>query len=139
MHFSMRQKRWASLILTLLIGAAGIQLGYVQGYAFLSCHSMENVSASAFVRAAARIAEADKTTETPIWQKLRYIARAERARRSGTYRGLFLGCCHAVGYSDAYIRIFLSSCRLEFVFARSHALMMAYIHCQDGENAFGLF
>lgn len=138
MQFCARQKRWASLILILLISAAGIQLGYIQGYAFLACQSTLDGAASEFVREASRFREADGTTETPGWQHLTQIARAERARQSGVNKGFFSDCCHK-GTSGAYTRILLPSCRIVNVFVRSHALIMAYIHCQDGKKADSLF
>ena len=39
------------------------------------------------------------------------------------------------GFAGNATRIYLSSCRIENIFVRSHAWIMAYIHWQDGEKA----
>lgn len=139
MHFSARQKRWASLILTVLISAAGIQLGYLQGYAFLACPGARSVPASSVSRRAVLFMESGGAAETPRWRSLQHVARAERARRSGSCRGFFPDCCRAKGLWGTYMRIGMPLCRSENVFARSHALIMHYIHCQDGMKGDDLF
>ena len=41
----------------------------------------------------------------------------------------------ASGFAGNATRIYLASCRIENIFVRSHAWIMAYIHWQDGEKA----
>lgn len=139
MHFTACQKRWVSLILTVLISAAGIQLEYLQGYAFLAYPGARNVPANAVSRATVLFMESGVVAETPRWRSLQNVARAERARRSGPCRGMFPDCYCSKVFSGMYTRIYLPSRRIENVFARSHALIMQYIHCQDGMKADNLF
>ena len=62
MHFPMRKRRWAGLILTLLITIAGIQFGYTETYAFLSWTNACEAQTGSIISAAATIlAKSDQT------------------------------------------------------------------------------
>ena len=60
-----------------------------------------------------------------------------RPARSDTERNALLWAGLATGFAGNATRIYLSSCRIENIFVRSHAWIMAYIHWQDGEKASG--
>ena len=50
-------------------------------------------------------------------------------------RNIILWAGLASGFAGNATRIYLASCRIENIFVRSHAWIMAYIHWQDGEKA----
>lgn len=133
MHFPMRKRRWAGLILTLLITIAGIQFGYTETYAFLSwTNACEAQTGSTISAAATILAKSDQTVEEPSWRNLQNVVRPERSRRNTCFRRLLTGAEIVRTYSDTYTRIILPSCRIENMSIRSHSLIMHYIHCQDG-------
>lgn len=133
MHFPMRKRRWAGLILTLLITIAGIQFGYTETYAFLSwTNAPTEHNSSTITRVATIFTKSDQAAEEQSWRNLQNVVRPEQSRRSSSFRRLLAGAETARTYSGTYTRIILPSCRIENMFARSHSLIMRYIHCQDG-------
>ena len=58
-----------------------------------------------------------------------------RITRLNAERNIILWAGLASGFAGNATRIYLASCRIENIFVRSHAWIMAYIHWQDGEKA----
>lgn len=58
-----------------------------------------------------------------------------RITRLNAERNVILWAGLASGFAGNATRIYLASCRIENIFVRSHAWIMAYIHWQDGEKA----
>ena len=58
-----------------------------------------------------------------------------RLTRLNAERNIILWAGLASGFAGNVTRIYLASCRIENIFVRSHAWIMAYIHWQDGEKA----
>ena len=58
-----------------------------------------------------------------------------RVTRLNAERNIILWAGLASGFAGNATRIYLASCRIENIFVRSHAWIMAYIHWQDGEKA----
>lgn len=57
-----------------------------------------------------------------------------RITRLNAERNIILWAGLASGFAGNATRIYLASCRIENIFVRSHAWIMAYIHWQDGEK-----
>lgn len=57
-----------------------------------------------------------------------------RVTRLNAERNIILWAGLASGFAGNATRIYLASCRIENIFVRSHAWIMAYIHWQDGEK-----
>ena len=67
-------------------------------------------------------------------EQARLTVRA-RITRLNAERNVILWAGLASGFAGNATRIYLASCRIENIFVRSHAWIMAYIHWQDGEKA----
>lgn len=67
-------------------------------------------------------------------EQARLTVRA-RLTRLNAERNIILWAGLASGFAGNATRIYLASCRIENIFVRSHAWIMAYIHWQDGEKA----
>lgn len=140
MQFLMRQRRWAALLLIWFIILAGVHLGYAKGQAVrpsLHTEGGRQTSENAVAQTALCPLACGKQ-ETPSWKRLpssyavRYAGSGSGRRFSHDFYAVRL-------YSGMYTRILLPSRRAENVCSRSHALIMNYIHCQDGAKPDSLF
>ena len=73
-------------------------------------------------------------SELTQFEQARLTVRA-RITRLNAERNIILWAGLAGGFAGNATRIYLASCRIENIFVRSHAWIMAYIHWQDGEKA----
>lgn len=76
------------------------------------------------------------STESTLFAQAR-ITRNISSARLQNLRNILLWTGLNSGFAASSTHIYLASCRIENIFVRSHAWIMAYIHWQDGEKAFG--
>lgn len=138
MRMTMQQKRWIGALLIWFIGFLAIQQSSVQGSILVANGNVDQMSAHAIRRQQAALMDIANTMELTQIMLQRLTNHSARIKRWDDGRNLLLYGC-ITGFTGCGTRIYLVSCRIENIYVRSHALIMAYIHCQDGEKAFVSF
>lgn len=140
MKIAIQQRRWISVLLVWIIVFFGIQHDFSQGTDLLINPYQDHLSVNIIERQQEAFMDVADTAEITQVMLQRLTNRCGRVNRWED-TSLLLGG-EITGFTGCGTRIYLTSCRIENIYVRSHALIMAYIHCQDGEKtavSFGMF
>lgn len=127
--------QWIGIFLAIVICFFALQQGYgVQNMHDITQAEPDHLAVHTMERQQGSFLDILGRSELTQFEQARLTVRA-RVTRLNAERNIILWAGLASGFAGNATRIYLASCRIENIFVRSHAWIMAYIHWQDGEKA----
>ena len=137
MRIQKQKVRLLGIILAVMMSFFAIQQGssVPDATAFVNATSTDQLAVHTLERQQGSFLDILGSTESTLFAQAR-ITRNISATRLQNLRNVLLWAGLNSGFTASATHIYLASCRIENIFVRSHAWIMAYIHRQDGEKAF---